>query len=158
MDYFKYKLKENQYIPRDYGTTAAATYYYFVDEKNRVINYKTLKPYKGKQMNIYAVKSKIEAGRILLEINKPFLPKMIAKKDLVGGKYYKGYCRNANIALWDEKNDHFVYIRNKFGYYMDTLKHFEDVAESRQDGFIPLEAVEELPWQVIQNARVEVGY
>jgi hypothetical protein len=70
-----YKLEENQYIPRNgkslpSGYPACATYYYFVNENNKVVDFKTLKPYKGKQMNRYAMHSKVQAEAYLEVINK----------------------------------------------------------------------------------------
>jgi hypothetical protein len=69
-----YKLKENQYIPYNAkrlpsGMPACSTYYYFVNEQGKVIDKVTLKPYKGKEMNRYAMHSKTEAEAYLEEIN-----------------------------------------------------------------------------------------
>jgi len=71
----KFTLHENQYIPykakiSQYGLPLAETYYYFKNEQNKVIDKKTLKPYKGKQMNRYAIKSKKQAEAYLEIINK----------------------------------------------------------------------------------------
>jgi hypothetical protein len=61
---------------------------------------------------------------------------MIAKKDLVDGKTYKGKCRNADKAKWDAKRQCFVYMRTKFGdTYEDTCKHPED--DDGYDLFVP---------------------
>ena len=70
-----YKLNENQYIPYrskslPSGMPACATYYYFTDEKDRVIDKVTLKPYRGKQMDRYAMHSKEQAEAYLEVINK----------------------------------------------------------------------------------------
>lgn len=71
----KFELKSNQYIPYrgkslPSGVPACATYYYFVNEKNQVVDFKTLKPYRGKQMNRYAMHSKAAAEAYLEVINK----------------------------------------------------------------------------------------
>ena len=66
-----YYLKENQYSPNGLGKPAA-TYYYIVDDKGNTIDLKTLKPYRGKQMNRYAMKNKTEAESFLKKINKYF--------------------------------------------------------------------------------------
>jgi len=64
-----FQLKENQYSPNGIGKPAA-TYYYFVDDKGNTIDLKTLKPYRGKQMERFAMKNKIEAENYLKIINK----------------------------------------------------------------------------------------
>ena len=47
---------------------------------------------------------------------------MIPKKDMEGGIYYKGICRNAYVAEWDGKKEEFVYMRYKFGFMKDTIE------------------------------------
>lgn len=65
-----------------------------------------------------------------------YVPKIIKangipRKDLVDGQFYIGDHRNANVAKWDAKKEHFVYMRYKFGsIFEDVCKHFED-----DDGF-----------------------
>lgn len=83
---------------------------------------------------------------------------MIAKKDLEDCAYYKGYCRNARIALWDAKKDNFVYIRYSFGFYSDTIEHFEDVKDKGVDGFIPIEKIEKFNHEEIIELKKKVGY
>jgi hypothetical protein len=68
-------LKSNQYIPANAkrlpsGMSACATYYYLVNDKGQVVDFKTLKPYRGKEMNRYAMHSKIQAEAYLEVINK----------------------------------------------------------------------------------------
>lgn len=70
-----YSLKENQYIPYNgkrlpSGYPACATYYYFVNENDKVVDKETLKPYRGKQMNRYAMHSKVQAEAYLEVINR----------------------------------------------------------------------------------------
>jgi hypothetical protein len=67
------KIESNQYIPRKgrslaSGMPACATYYYFVNEDGKVLDRKTLKPYRGKEMNRYAMHSKVEAEAYLKSI------------------------------------------------------------------------------------------
>lgn len=147
-----YTVKDNQYLPNGLGNPAA-TYYYVVDEKNRTINFKTDKPYKGKQMNNYAFKRKIEALDYAAKLNQV---KMIPKAEMVAGTYYKGFCRNTYVALWD--GNKFIYLRNKFGYYMDTIEHFEDVKDKGTDGFVPVELIEVLDSGTQRKVRFDVGY
>jgi hypothetical protein len=73
----KFELRENQYIPYKAkrlpsGIPACETYYYLVDEKGRTIDKINLKPYRGKQMERYAMKSKTEAKAYLEVVNRNF--------------------------------------------------------------------------------------
>ena len=147
-----YTVKDNQYLPNGLGNPAA-TYYYVVDEKNKVINKNTGKPYRGKQMNNFAFKRKIEALDYAAKLNNVA---MIPKKDMVAGTYYKGFCRNSCVALWDGTK--FIYLRNKFGYYMDTIEHFEDVKDKGTDGFVPIEVVELIDSGTERKVRFDIGY
>ena len=71
-----YELRSNQYIPRNgrslpSGMPACATYYYIVNEDGKVLDKQTLKPYRGKQMNRYAIHGSKETALTYLEtINK----------------------------------------------------------------------------------------
>lgn len=72
---------------------------------------------------------------------------IIRKKDLIKNYYYKGKCRNANVALWN--GFEFVYMRNKFGAtFTETIKHMED--DQGNDLFIALEQVEPTELQRIK--------
>jgi len=71
----KFELRENQYIPYKAkrlpsGMPACETYYYLVDEQGRTIDKITLKPYRGKQMERYVMKSKTEAEAYLEIVNR----------------------------------------------------------------------------------------
>ena len=71
----KFTLQSNQYIPfrakkSPSGMPLAETYYYFTNEDGKVVDKITLKPYRGKEMNRYAMKSKVEAETYLEVINK----------------------------------------------------------------------------------------
>lgn len=83
---------------------------------------------------------------------------MIPKKDMEGGIYYKGICRNAYVAEWDGKKEEFVYMRYKFGFMKDTIEHFEDVKDSGFDGFIPIERIERIPPKEMWKIKEELGY
>ena len=66
---------------------------------------------------------------------------MIAKKDLKHLYYYKGVCRNAYVAQWDEKTNKFYYIRYKFGgHALEEIRHPED--DDGFDLFIPLKEID----------------
>lgn len=58
----------------------------------------------------------------------------IPKSELKVGHQYKGYCRNASIAVW--LGDKFEYLRTKFGRtFKETINHFED--DNGMDLFVP---------------------
>ena len=55
-----------------------------------------------------------------------YVPK-IAKADLVHGAYYKGRCRNAQIARWNAETQRFVHWRTKWGHtYTEEICHPDD--------------------------------
>lgn len=59
----------------------------------------------------------------------------IPKDKLIIGKCYKGWCRNANKAIWC--GNQFIYKRHKFNYVFDeTINHFED--DDGFDLFVPI--------------------
>ena len=71
------EIKSNKYIPRNgkslaSGMPACANYYYFVNENGKVLDKDTLKPYRGKQMNRYAMYSKDGAENYLEKIKNKF--------------------------------------------------------------------------------------
>lgn len=69
---------------------------------------------------------------------RDYTPK-IARKDLIHGAYYKGRCRNASVARWNEHIGKFVHWRYKFGHkFLEEICHPED--EQVYDVFV----VEEL--------------
>jgi hypothetical protein len=73
-------------------------------------------------------------------INKYRIPK-IAKADLVHGVYYRGHCRNASIARWDENHQCFIHWRSKFGErFLEEIQHPED--QEYFDAFIVQERIE----------------
>ena len=70
-----FTLHSNQYIPYraktlPSGMPACSTYYYLKNANGKVVDKKTLKPYRGKQMDRYAMHSKAEAEAYLEVINK----------------------------------------------------------------------------------------
>lgn len=69
-----YRIESNLYIPygarrTPNGLPMCETYYYIVDENNKVINKHTFKTYRGKQMNNYSFKSR-EGAESVLELIK----------------------------------------------------------------------------------------
>jgi hypothetical protein len=74
-----------------------------------------------------------------------YVPK-IAKADLVHGEYYRGRCRNAQIARWNAERERFVHWRTKWGQtYTEEICHPED--EQHFDVFVveaPCEPIKEI--------------
>jgi len=71
---------------------------------------------------------------------------MIPKKDMVGGEYYNGHrWRGKHVAMWDAEKKVFLTINYTMGnFYVEEVQHFEDVAETRIDGFIPFEKINQI--------------
>lgn len=70
--------------------------------------------------------------------------RMIPKKDLIGGVYYNGHrWRGKHVAMWDADKEAFLTINYTMGnFFLEELQHYEDVAETRIDGFIPFIEIE----------------
>jgi len=65
---------------------------------------------------------------------------MIEKIKLIKGSYYFGSCRNTKIALWD--GEKFIHIAYEFTHpYIEDIKHYDDVRDINQDGFIPISLI-----------------
>jgi uncharacterized protein (DUF433 family) len=76
---------------------------------------------------------------------------ILPKDRLVHGEYYKGRCRHATIARWNEQEQQFYHWREKMGLiYIDTIKYPTDELEPWWDVF---DVVEELP-----NPKVEIPF
>lgn len=60
---------------------------------------------------------------------------------LVPWRCYRGYCRNSRYAMWDPMQQHFVYVRAKFGMIdLDMVRHIDDHKRHVViDGFRPEE-------------------
>ena len=84
--------------------------------------------------------------------------KMIPKDQMINGMWYNGICRNANFAMWDGQLGKFRHLRNKFGWFMEEIEHFDDVKEGRLDGFIPVEEVNPIDYKILHQIRNDVGY
>ena len=88
-----YQVKSNQYIPSrgkvlPNGFRACATYYYITDPNGKIINKDTHKPYKGKNMDLYAIYDNAQAESLCEKLNTkwrilPSLERYPEFKDLV---------------------------------------------------------------------------
>jgi hypothetical protein len=74
------------------------------------------------------------------------IKEMIAKKDLIGGEYYNGHrWRGKHVAMWDAEKGVFLTLNYTMGnFFIEELQHFEDVAETRIDGFIPFKQIKKI--------------
>ena len=69
--------------------------------------------------------------------NNYYVPLMIPARFLIGGNYYAGTCRNANIARWNAETQLFTHWREKHGHkFTETIEYW--LPEGRYDGFVPL--------------------
>ncbi len=86
---------------------------------------------------------KLQQKREEAELNE-MVNKMIPKKDLKDGTYYNGHrWRGKHVAMWDDDKKVFLTINFTMGkFFLEELNHFEDVAETRIDGFIPFIEIE----------------
>lgn len=75
---------------------------------------------------------------------KEMVDKMIPKDDLKDGVYYNGHrWRGKHVAMWDGDKKMFLTINFTMGqFFLEELQHYEDVADTRIDGFIPFIEIE----------------
>jgi hypothetical protein len=93
----------------------------------------------------YEENKKLQQKREEAEL-KEMVDRMIPKKDLKDGGYYNGHrWRGKHVAMWDADNKIFLTINFTMGnFFLEELQHFEDVAETRIDGFIPFIEIEKV--------------
>lgn len=65
----------------------------------------------------------------------------LKKEELIDGCIYRGYCRNAEEAIWNKAQDCFLYKEyikgSKTEYSWTEIKHIDDERNPRIDAFIP---------------------
>ena len=68
---------------------------------------------------------------------------MIPKEKMEDCVYYTGHrWRGQHVAMWDTNKSVFLCINFTMGnFFLEELNHFEDVANTRIDGFIPFERI-----------------
>lgn len=69
-----YQIKSNQYIPRNAKSTPSGfpmceTYYYVVNEDNKIINKHTLKTYRGRNLDMFYFRTEEGAKTLLEQLN-----------------------------------------------------------------------------------------
>ena len=102
--------------------------------------------------HFYSFNWLLENKFVYLSIRKQI---MIPKSEMKEG-WYNGFCRNNHMAYWD--GEKFQYIRYKFGFYLDTIEHFEDVKEKRLDGFVPVKRIERIPIEQQWKVKDQIEY
>jgi hypothetical protein len=70
---------------------------------------------------------------------------VIPKSELKDHSYYRGYCRNARVAIWDAKNQLFYYmvwapVALNGKYVAEAVPHMED-RQGHLDFFQPEEEI-----------------
>ena len=91
-----------------------------------------------------ADKRKIKHHELEAEKLREMVNRMIPTKDLKDGVYYNGHrWRGKHVAMWDADKKVFLTINFTMrNFFLEELQHFEDVAETRIDGFIPFFEIE----------------
>jgi len=76
-----------------------------------------------------------------VEIEAAYALGLLRKEELVHGAYYRGTCRNAEVARWHAGAERFLYARTKFGSkYLEPIAH--PVDERRYDVFMAVQAID----------------
>ena len=96
-----------------------------------------------------------------LDPNRPqqtcFPPKeLVPLEQLVHGFYYRGKCRNAQVARWNAETQKFVYMREKFGHvFPEDIGYWIEAkpGEHRFDEFKPYALMENPPFEIPLVAR-----
>lgn len=80
---------------------------------------------------------------------------LLRKEQMLHGAYYRGHCRNTEVARWHAPGAVFVYWRSKFGHrFLECISHPED--EKHMDVFLATECVEEpKPQEIVEDALFE---
>jgi hypothetical protein len=74
-------------------------------------------------------------------------PPPVLAAPFVHGAYYRGICRNAQIARYNAETDRFIYMREKFGYvYPEDICHAG--CDNGFDLFRPYGLVENPPFEI----------
>jgi uncharacterized protein (DUF433 family) len=74
--------------------------------------------------------------------------RLLSKKELIHGRYYKGRANNTTLARWHEGRSYFLHWRDKLGHvFIDTLRYPTDEDEPWWDTF---NVVEEVPYPPVE--------
>ncbi len=107
----------------------------------------------------------LEERRVQIKFSRPmkagelevaYARGMLHKTDLEDGAYYRGYCRNATVAMWSGARNCFIYMRQKFDLsYPEKIRHPED--DDGFDLFVPLEKVSPQESEIIVENQLRLG-
>lgn len=87
------------------------------------------------------------------ELEAAYAAGLLRKEALVHGAYYRGNCRNAQLARWHGPAQRFVHWRVKFGQrFLEAIAH--PVDEQHFDVFLAVEAVTPDAAQVIDDEEL----
>lgn len=82
------------------------------------------------------------------------MSKYLPKTALVDQEYYKGYCKNATVAVWDADNQRFWYVSHKWDTpFYEAVQHASD--DNGFDLFYPEEPVKPAPDQEVDLEMVK---
>lgn len=96
---------------------------------------------------------RIPAQATAADLEAAYAKGMLRKEQLVHGAYYRGHCRNAQIARWNATEQQFAYLRSKFNQtFIEFIRH--PVDENRYDVFVPIEQAEPTPEQIIDDRHM----
>ena len=86
-----------------------------------------------------------------------FPPKeFVPFEQLAHGSYYRGKCRNAQVARWNAETQKFVYMREKFGHvFPEDIGYWVEAkpGEHRFDEFRPYALMDTPPFEIPLVAR-----
>lgn len=88
------------------------------------------------------------------ELEAAYAQGLLRKETLEHGAYYRGTCRNAELARWHGPAQRFVHWRAKFGQrFLEAIRH--PVDEPHFDVFLAVEKVAPEPGQDIDDNEFE---
>jgi hypothetical protein len=84
------------------------------------------------------------------ELDLAYAAGLLRKEALEHGKYYRGFCRNAEVARWHAGKGVFIHMRTKYGHrFAEHIRHPHD--DRHYDVFIALEAATPVESEVVDD-------
>lgn len=88
------------------------------------------------------------------DIEEAYSQGLLRKTELHHGYYYRGTCRNAEVARWHAGAQRFMYMHRDCGFWLsDAIPHVED--ETRYDVFLAVEQTTPTAQQAVPDAEFE---
>lgn len=89
-------------------------------------------------------------GCTTADIEAAYAQGLLRKTELEHGRYYRGTCRNAQVARWHAGAQKFVYMYREYGVLtVDAIRHAAD--EARYDVFLAVEETEPSTQQLVPD-------